>query len=288
MMPLDARRRFYAEEIEAVSNVKHRALVDALATVPRERFLRPGPWTIRGEADLQAVPRQTPDGDPWHVYHNLAIAIEPSRQLFNGAPGLLALAIDALALAPNDRVLHIGPGTGYYTALIASCVGPGGYVRAIEVDAALAAEAAANLASFPGVDVRQGDCSEPLDAAFDAILVNAGVTHPLPDWLDALAPAGRAIVPLTAVPHAFSPIGKGLLIALSRTTEAAPNVEYAARVVTFVAIYSAIGVRDEALNAQLAQALRTNPFPPLRRLRRDPHERVASCWLHSDACCFSC
>jgi hypothetical protein len=43
MMDLDLRRRFFAEEIEAVCRLRSTALVDAFATVARERFLRPGP-----------------------------------------------------------------------------------------------------------------------------------------------------------------------------------------------------------------------------------------------------
>ena len=43
-----AIRQFYAEELLAVCNLQSAALVRALATVPRERFLGPGPWRIRG------------------------------------------------------------------------------------------------------------------------------------------------------------------------------------------------------------------------------------------------
>lgn len=68
------------------------------------------------------VPRRTPDGDPRHVYHNLSIAIDPERQLFNGAPSLLALCIDRLAIRSGARVLHVGCGLGYYSALMAHCV----------------------------------------------------------------------------------------------------------------------------------------------------------------------
>src|SRR5438132_1494969 len=110
MMDLTARRRFYAEEIEMTSNLQSRALVEALATVPREQFLPPGPWAVRGEADFQAPLRHTRDADPRRVYHNIAVGIDPSRMLFNGAPGLLSIAIDALALKPGDRVLHVGTG----------------------------------------------------------------------------------------------------------------------------------------------------------------------------------
>src|SRR5690349_4322511 len=98
MMDLNDRRRFYAEEIAVLSNLRTPGLIDALATVPREEFLPPGPWLIRSEVDYGGGNRQTPDGDPRHVYHNVAIAIDPARQLFNGAPSLLAICIDALSL----------------------------------------------------------------------------------------------------------------------------------------------------------------------------------------------
>ena len=62
--------------------------------VPRERFLPPGPWTVRSEADFGGPARQTPDDDPRHVYHNLSVAIDPARQLFNGPPSLVALCIE--------------------------------------------------------------------------------------------------------------------------------------------------------------------------------------------------
>src|SRR5579872_5528962 len=127
------------------------ALVDALATIPRERFLPPGPWTVRSEADVAAPPRQTPDADPRHVYHNVAIAIDPTRMLFNGTPSLIGMAIDVLALPPGARALHIGAGTGYYTALMGACVGEAGRVLALEADEALAARAKLNLDSMPWI-----------------------------------------------------------------------------------------------------------------------------------------
>lgn len=284
MNGLDARRRFFAEEIAAIANLRNPRLVEALATVPRERFLRPGPWTVKSEADFAAPPRQTPDADPRHVSHNLVVAIDPSRQLYNGTPSLLAMAIDSLALEPGGRVLHIGAGLGFYTALIARCVGASGRVVAIEVDDALATEARANLADTPWVDLRHGDASHPIGGTFDAILVNAGVTHPLAWWLDALAAGGRMVLPLTgAMKSMGATIGKGLLTLVTKRGEAA----FDARLVTFVAIYSALGIRDEALGDQLGQAMARMPFPPLKRLRRDAHEPADTCWLHTPECCWS-
>ena len=280
-IPLDLRRRFYAEEIEATSDLHNAALVEALATVPRERFLRSGPWVVRGEADLQAsAPRRTPDADSRHVYHNLAIALDPARDLFNGAPGLLAMVIDRLDPKPGERVVHVGCGTGYYTALMAQCVGPSGTVRAIEVDDMLAGEARSNLATTPWVDVATSDGRE-LHGAADAVLINAGVTH-IPDaWLDALNPGGRIAVPLTV--SMKQTIGKGLMILLTHGADD----RFTARVVGFVAIYHAVGLRDEAAGQQLMAAMQKQPFPPLAQLRRDTHDPSSSCWLHREGCCLS-
>jgi len=281
---LIAQRRFFAEEIQITSNLKSAAVVDALSSVPRERFLPPGPWTIRGEADFQAGPRQTFDADPRHVYHNVAIAIDPARTLFNGAPGLLCAAIDALVLSPGQRVLHLGTGLGYYTAIMASCVGPQGRVVGLEVDDALAARSRDNLASMPWIEMRDGAGTAAPGETFDAILINAGVTHPQPAWLDALAPGGRIVFPLTVAMPQMGPIGKGFLLAATRTDD--PAV-LALRLVTFVAIYSAIGLRDDAVNMELGKAMQKSPYPPLKRLRRDAHEPDATCWLHTPGGCFS-
>ena len=185
-------RRYYAEEIAACCNLGSDALVEALASVPRERFLDAGPWLIRGsDADLGAPARLTHNGDPRHVYHNVAIAIDPARMLFNGQPGTLALWIDALQLKPGESVLHIGCATGYYSALMAQVVGPAGKVTAIDVDARLAERAKENLLTLPWVEVREADGTIGLPENLDAILINAGVTHPLPVWLDALRDGDR-------------------------------------------------------------------------------------------------
>jgi protein-L-isoaspartate(D-aspartate) O-methyltransferase len=282
-MTLDECKRFYAEEIGATSNIRSAAVIDALATVARESFLGAGPWTVRGEADFFGPPRQTPDADPRHVYHNYAIAIDQARQLFNGAPGLLSMLIDRLDLQPRDRAIHVGAGTGYYTAILARCVGPEGRVLAFEVDEALAAQARANLASMPWVEVRNADASASIGERTNGILINAGVTHPLDLWLESLSEGGRIIVPMTVA--MMGTIGKGILVLATRHRDDASSFD--ARVLGFVAIYSALGVRDESIAQQLAMALKKNPYPILKRLRRDPHDPSAACWLHAERFCLS-
>jgi protein-L-isoaspartate(D-aspartate) O-methyltransferase len=290
MMDLDLRRRFFAEEIEAVGKLRSAALVDAFAAVARERFLRRGPWTVLADSDVLAGPgmqmRLTPDADPARVYHNIVVAIDPARQLFNGQPGTIAAWLDALDLTAGARVLHVGCGLGYYTAVIAHCVGPAGRVVAFEVDEPLAAEARENLRSCPWVDVRCGDASEPLSETFDAILVNAGVTHPLDGWLDAVAPGGRTILPLTGTMAAMGPnIGKGPVLRLTKHEAG----DFGARVFGFVAIYSALGLRDPGMNDKLGKAMMGGPaqWQAITRLRRDPHEPAAACWLHGATSCLS-
>jgi len=292
MIDLALRRRFFAEEIEAVARLRSRALVDALASVPRERFLGAGPWTILADADISglgmAAPkyRQTVDADPARVYHNIGVAIDPERQLFNGQPATLAPWIDALEIAPGSRVLHVGAGLGYYTAVMAHCAGPNGRVVAFEADATLAAGARANLASMPWVDVRADATGVVEGETFDAILVNAGMTHPLDAWLDALAPGGRLMLPLTATMPAMGPVGKGFVFLIQRL---AGGNGYTARLNGFVAIYSATGLRDESLNASLGKTMMAGPqrAASVSRLRRDPHEPDASCWHHGAGFCLA-
>jgi protein-L-isoaspartate(D-aspartate) O-methyltransferase len=276
-------RRFFAEEIQIVANIRTPAIVDAFATVPREAFLPPGPWTIRGDSDLQSGPRQTPGADPRFVSHNVAVAIEPERMLFNGAPGLLATAIDALEPEAGNRALHLGAGTGYYSAILAAVVGSTGRVLALEVDDTLAGRARNTLAAAPHVEVRASDGTKPFEETFDIALVNAGLTHVPAHLLDAMQPGGRLVVPITATMPGMGNIGKGLLIRMVNSG----GDRWPVRVITFVAIYSAVGLRDEALNAAIGQALGRHPFPPIKSLRRDPHESDASCWCHTPGACLS-
>ena len=180
----------------------------------------------------------------------------------------------------------LGCGLGYSTAIMAHCVGSTGRVVAFDVDETLATEARGNLASLPWVDVRHGDASGRFDEPFDAVLVNAGVTHPLDVWLDALVPGGRMMLPLTATMVAMgSNIGKGLVLALTKQDTG----DCAARVLTVVAIYSAIGLRDSEMNQRLGKAMMAGPmrWQAIARLRRDDHEADASCWLHGPVFCLS-
>jgi protein-L-isoaspartate(D-aspartate) O-methyltransferase len=276
--PLAAIRRRFADQIGAAASLPA-PLVDAFAAVPRERFLDAGPWLIWNEG--QYAPALSPDADPARVYVNASIAIDPARHLFNGLPSFLGMSIAALELKPGHRVLHVGSGLGYYSAVMGELVRPGGSVLAIEVDAGLAARAQALVLPGTPVEVRHGNGAGPFDSRFDAILVSAGVTHPLTAWLDALAPGGRMVLPLTApMPMTTVNIGKGLQMLLTRGDDG----DYAARALSVVAIYSALDLRDDALGAQLtASMLRGASFTTLTR---GAHTRSEDCFLHADGWCL--
>ena len=282
MIDLNLQRQYFSEEIQICANVRSAALVDALAVVPREQFLPPGPWVIRSEGDVGAGRRTTPGADPRHVYHNISVAIDPDRQLFNGGPMVVAPSIDALGLNAGHRVLHIGCGLGYYTALMAHIVGPTGRVFALEVDEALAKKATSNLAAFEWVEVRHGDGTEPWRENVHAIFVHAGVTHPLDAWLDGLTAGGRLVLPITASMPQMGPISKGFAFLITKNGaevfDAAP--------LNLLAIYTASGLRDESLNSAIGAALMKGPFPRVKRLRRDSHESGPACWLHGPTVCL--
>jgi protein-L-isoaspartate(D-aspartate) O-methyltransferase len=275
------RRRVFAEEVAAVAHLDSPRLVDAYASVPRERFLGPGPWQIPTlGADAQRRYRTTPDDDPRHIYHDILVAIDPARQLHNGQPSALARWIDALAVVPGDAVMHLGCGVGYYTAMLAELAGPSGRVDACDVDADLAARAAERLATdWPTVTVTTSD-GQALPGRYDAMLINAGVTAPLPAWLAALNPGGRMVVPLTIrVPDIQG--GVGAMICVTRG-----DPQWPARFVSQVMIYDCAIARDPAQEAELKAGFRPALAQQLRRVVVEPHERGAACAIHLDGFCL--
>ena len=282
--PADARR-FLAEEIRVTANIRSTLLVEALSTVPREQFLPPGPWHFRGIGDTGGPPRRTDDADSRHVYHDVAIAIDADRNLYNGQPSLIARWIDELGITPGEHVVHVGCGSGYFTSLLAHIVGSGGRVDALDVDEELAERARMNLSDQPWVDVRHSNGSSGLPEHVDVIMVHAGATHVLDAWLDALGENGRLLLPLTVTfPGMPTGIGKGMMLLVTRRLD-----EWTARVLPTmpVAIYSLKDLRDESLAARLGQAMMTGALLKISRVRRDVHEPEPSCIVHESTTCLS-
>ncbi|MEM7488022.1 MAG: methyltransferase domain-containing protein [Pseudomonadota bacterium] len=212
---IEAARHWFAEDLRAVVPVRDNRMVDAFATVPRERFLGPGPWQLRSRTDLTRM-HESPDADPRWVYHDTLVTIDAEAGINNGLPSLWAGVFDALAVSPGETVLQVGAGTGYYTAILAELVAPGGSVIGYEVEADLAARARLALADREGVEIVTGDATAGDVPAFDVGVVCAGVTHVPPAWLAQLRPGGRMVLPVTGAR------GWGFLMHLSWGAEGWP------------------------------------------------------------------
>jgi protein-L-isoaspartate(D-aspartate) O-methyltransferase len=266
-------RRWFAEELRHIARIRSSAVVQAFATVPREHFAGPGPWRLLSPWYLQDY-WTTEDADPRHLCHDVLVAIDEVRRLNNGQPSLWAFLYDQLGLAPGEHVVHIGIGTGYYTAILADIVGRAGRVTAVEIDAALASRARENLArDWPQAHVVVADgFAFRSDQPADVIIVNAGVTHLSLAWLDSLAEdQGRLLVPLTAADR----FGACLLIERRKGF-----AHSSARHLCRIGIIDCIGGRDTDAAAKLTTELRRSQFqPPIRSLRRPPYEPDDTCWL---------
>ncbi|MGD0348392.1 MAG: methyltransferase domain-containing protein [Terracidiphilus sp.] len=270
---IESARRFYAEELCRLNSISSPAIFAAFATVPRERFVGSGPWLIQSSGTSSF----TQDADPTHVYRDALIVLDEAKRLNNGQPSLWAIHLDQLRIQPGDRILHLGCGTGYYTAILAELTGPSGKVTAIEVDEGLADRARDTLEPWPHVTVINADGSRgPFEPA-DVIVVSAGATHPLPAWLAAVKPSGKLLFPLT------STRGPGAMAHLIRTGAD----HFAATLRGSVFFVDFAGARDAAVSSELARALRRDEGVGVRCLRCDIHAQDESCWLHGEGWCFS-
>lgn len=100
----------------------------------------------------------------------MVVAISEERGIHNGAPSLHALCLSECEPQVGEDVVHIGAGTGYYTAILAAMVQPTGSVTAFEIEPDLAARAATNV---PTARVRAESAIGARLPLADVIYVNA-------------------------------------------------------------------------------------------------------------------
>lgn len=261
MTKLQALREAYARAVVPAAGPIRQRLVEAFAAVAREDFLGPPPWLV-----LNHGPTWTRDAA--QLYQDVLVSLAPDRGINNGQPSLHAQCLAACAPQPGESVVHVGAGSGYYTAILAVLVGRAGSVLAFETEADLAERARQQLQPWPQVRVIAGSAVDaPLPAA-DLIYVSAGVSDLPGGWLDALKPGGRLLLPLTP------DLGWGVMLLITRLD----RTRWAASVLARVAFIDCVGGRDPDAAASLAQALRTRSPDAVRSLRRhQPPDRSAWC-----------
>jgi len=146
---------------------------------------------------MERVPRETfaPEAHREQARWDIALPLPCGATMT--APSSVAAMLTRLKLEPGQRVMEIGAGSGYVTALL-DRLGAGA-VLSLERYRTLAEDAAARLADLPGVHVVQADALAPSlpDGGFDRILVNGCVEAVPEHWLAALEPGGRLVTGLT-------------------------------------------------------------------------------------------
>jgi protein-L-isoaspartate(D-aspartate) O-methyltransferase len=261
---IQAQRSFFANLITANAGLPQGSeLAAAFASTPRENFVGPPPWRVFTRGGYV----ETLSDDPAVLYQDFVVSLGSRESLNNGQPSLHALCIAALAPKKGEHVVHVGSGSGYYTTLLAKLVGETGFVDAYEIEPDLAERAKNNLADFAWVNVHLQSGAEPPLPDCDVLYVNAGATHPLAIWLDALHPNGRLAFPLIPAE------GFGAMLLITRQQDD----RYAARFLLQVQFVPCIGARDEPTARKLTKAFRSRNWPKVKSLHRDDHPDN-TCW----------
>jgi protein-L-isoaspartate(D-aspartate) O-methyltransferase len=281
-------RRAYAREIMATAGVSDPRVETAFAEVRREDFLEPGPWLVigwQGNWGDDYIP--TPSADPAFLYLDYVVGILPQRHLNNGQPSLHAKLIAEASPQVGQHVVHIGAGTGYYTAILAHMVGESGRVTAIEFDSGLAERLAANFAGQSNVRALLGDGAQIEFDAANVIYVNAGATRPADIWLDRLNDGGRLILPLTSDkgfgenPENVPIQRRGAVFGIKRRGK-----EFLAKWISAVAIFPCEGARDAESERALAAAFEKGDWGRVTRLLRRSDVPEEQCWLKGPDWCL--
>ena len=173
---MEAQRKAMVEMQLRAGGIDDERVLAAMGSVPREEFVPP---RHREKA-----------------YEDGALPIGHGQTI--SQPWVVAAICAALELRGGERVLEVGGGAGYSTAVIAELVRPGGVVRSYELVEALAERAKRNLLrlGYREAEVSTGDGAAGTGEEWDAIAVHAAAPRLPAQLAESLRPGGRLVVPL--------------------------------------------------------------------------------------------
>jgi protein-L-isoaspartate(D-aspartate) O-methyltransferase len=168
-------RRVMVETQLIPRGIRQKEVIEAMRTVPRHMFVEEG---LHSQA-----------------YSDFPLPIGEGQTI--SQPFMVAHMTQALALTGREKVLEIGAGSGYQTAILSLL---SERVFSIERIPTLAARARKNLDSlhYSNVQIRVGDGTAgwPEESPFDAIIVTAASPKVPKTYVDQLAPGGRLVIPV--------------------------------------------------------------------------------------------
>ena len=169
------KREQMVETQIASRSIKDTRVLDAMRRIPRHAFCQPDDYAS--------------------AYEDHPLSIGSGQTI--SQPYMVAVMTELLDLRPTDRVLEIGTGSGYQTAILAQLAGE---VFSVERHGELAEKAVGLLQGlgYENVTISQGDGTKGYAAAapYDAVLVTAGAPS-VPESLKAqLAVGGRLVCPV--------------------------------------------------------------------------------------------
>ena len=151
------------------------AVMEAMRTVPRPAFV--------------------PEAEKPFAYENRPLPIGHGQTI--SQPFVVALMTELLDIVPGARILEVGTGCGYQTAVLCAL---GATVYSVEVVEPLATAAAARLKAMGYVQVtvraRDGRTGWPEEAPFDGIMVTAAAASVPPALVDQLRFGGCLVIPI--------------------------------------------------------------------------------------------
>jgi len=155
----------------------------------------------RVAAAFEALPREgfLPESERRRAGHDGPLAIGHGQT--NSQPRTVEAMLRLLGVAPGQRVLDVGAGSGWTTALLAHLVGPSGSVVGVELEPTLVELGATNLAATgqPWAGIRAaapGVLGVPDHAPYDRILVSAEPSSLPQALVDQLGEGGRLVIPV--------------------------------------------------------------------------------------------